>query len=400
MTVIVDVYRKGQSIWLDFLSRALVQGGGLRDLVEMGVRGVTSNPTIFHKAISEGDEYDHALAELLRADPGARTEDLGRWLMVEDVQRAADLLRGVYEQSRGRDGFVSLEVPPDLAYDTEGTVEAARELWQQVDRPNLMIKVPGTREGLPAITRLLAEGVNVNVTLLFSVRRYEEVVEAFLEGVARHPRPERLASVASFFVSRVDTKVDARLEAMDSEEARRLVGRIAIANAKVAYQRYLALKQTPAFRAQLQRGAAPQRLLWASTGMKRPDRSPILYVQELIGPETVATLPPQTLDAFVAQGEARETLTAGVEGAQRDLEALAGLGIDLEAICRELEAEGVQAFADSWRALHQALEEKRARLLEEAGAETGEGEAPATETGAAGAQEGAQEPGREAGAAS
>ncbi len=370
MTVIVDVFRKGQSIWLDFLSRPLVRDGGLRDLVEMGVRGVTSNPTIFQQALGEEGAYDPDLEEMLRVDPGARPQDLGRWLMVEDVQRAADLLRGVHERSRGRDGFVSLEVPPDLAYDTEGTVEAARELWRQVDRPNLMIKVPGTREGLPAIARLLAEGINVNVTLLFSVRRYEEVAQAFLEGVARHPRPERLASVASFFVSRVDTKVDARLEAMGTEEARALVGRIAIANAKAAYQRYLALKATPAYQAQIERGVAPQRLLWASTGVKRADRPPTLYVQELIGPETVATLPPATLDAFLAQGEARESLTAGVEAARRELEALAGLGIDLEGICAELEREGVEAFAASWRALHEALAGRRERFL--AAAEAGE----------------------------
>ena len=358
MASLHDLTRLGQSVWLDFIDRNLVNNGGLQRLVDSGVAGVTTNPTIFHKAISGGADYDEAIRELLEGDHQIQAADICEALMVADVRGAADVLRPVYETTAGRDGYVSLEVPPDLAYSVERTYEAAHDLWRQVARPNVMIKVPGTAEGVKVFERLTADGLNINVTLLFSIARYEEVVRAWARGLARNPHPDRIASVTSFFVSRVDTKTDKRLEAIGSPEARRLMGRAAIANAKLAYRRFVMLMAEPDIAAQLKRGARPQRPLWASTSTKNPAFRDVLYVESLIGKDTVNTVPPETLDAFLYHGEARSTLEADVDVAQRDLEVLAKLGIDLDAITAELEREGVTSFRDSWDKLIASLKEK------------------------------------------
>lgn len=363
MSNMLTLYQHGQSMWLDYIDRNLLDNGGLQRLVGKGLRGVTSNPTIFHKAITGSNDYDDAIRDLLQAHPEMDAERLYERLAIQDVQRAADVLHPVHESSGGADGFVSLEVSPHLAHDTAGTIEAVHRLWQAVDRPNLMIKVPGTREGLPAIERLIGAGININVTLLFSVARYQEVAGAYTLGLASNPQPERVASVASFFVSRIDGKIDPMLDAIGTREANRLKGRAAIANAKMAYERYKTLIEGDAFREQLARGARVQRLLWGSTSTKNPDYSDVLYVDELIGPDTVNTVPPQTLDAFQDHGTVALTLERGVEQARRDLDALASLGIDLDEITRELEDEGVAAFADSHDKLIQALDEKRAAVM-------------------------------------
>jgi transaldolase len=353
-----DLSRLGQSVWLDFIDRNLVSNGGLQRLVDSGVAGVTTNPTIFHKAISGGADYDEAIRELLEQDHQIQAADICEALMVAEVQGASDVLRPVYERTAGRDGYVSLEVPPDLAYSVERTYEMARHLWRRVGRANVMIKVPGTAEGVKAFERLIAEGINVNVTLLFAVARYEEVVRAWARGLARNPHPERIASVASFFVSRVDSKTDKQLDAIGSPDAQRLKGRAAIANAKLAYRRFLALIHEPEIATQLKRGARPQRPLWASTSTKNPAYRDVLYVESLIGPDTVNTMPPETLDAFLYHGDARHTLEADVDVAQRELEGLAALGVDLGAIVRELETEGVASFRDSWDKLIASLKQK------------------------------------------
>lgn len=358
MASLHDLARHGQSVWLDFIDRNLVSNGGLQRLVDSGVTGVTTNPTIFHKAITGSPDYDEAIRELLDQDHAIDEAQLCEALVIGDVQLAADVLRPVYERTQGRDGYVSLEVPPDLAYSVERTVASAQHLWRVVQRDNVMIKVPGTAEGVRAFERLTAEGINVNVTLLFSVSRYEEVARAWARGLARNARPERVASVASFFVSRVDTKVDKKLDAIGTSEAARLRGRVAVANAKSVYQRFRALTKEPQIAEQLHRGAHPQRPLWASTSTKDPRYSDVLYVETLIGPDTVNTLPPETLDAFLYHGAASYSLDADIDLSRRDLEALKLLGVDLDAVTRELESEGVTAFRESWTKLLAALKQK------------------------------------------
>jgi transaldolase len=358
MASLLDLARHGQSVWLDFIDRNLVARGGLQRLVDSGVTGVTTNPSIFNKAIGGGRDYDEAIRELLEQNHEIDPTELCEALMVGDVQMAADVLRPVYDRTRRRDGYVSLEVPPDLAYSVERTVASAHRLWAAVERPNVMIKVPGTGEGVRAFERLTAEGINVNVTLLFAVSRYAEVGRAWARGLARNAHPENIASVASFFVSRVDTKADNQLDAIGRPEAAHLRGRIAVANAKAAYQRFQALLKEPEVAEQLKRGARPQRPLWASTSTKDPGYSDVLYVESLIGPDTVNTLPPETLDAFLYHGEASYSLEADTDIAQRELEALKLLGVDLEAITRELESEGVASFRESWNKLLAALKQK------------------------------------------
>lgn len=349
----------GQSIWLDYIDRNLVLRGGLKALVAEGLRGVTSNPTIFHKAIDGSDDYDDSIRDLLQADHEIEDVTLYQWLTVQDVQMAADALEPVYISSDRTDGFVSLEVSPHLAADTDATVEAARHLWRSVDRPNLMIKVPATMAGLPAIESLIAEGINVNVTLLFSLERYKAVTEAYIRGLALNPHPEKVASVASFFVSRLDTKVDAALDEIGTPEAESLKGCTAIASAKSAYQQFKATMASEQYQAQHRRGARPQRLLWASTSTKNANYSDVLYVEQLIGADTVNTVTPTTLDAFQAHGELRATLDSGVETAKRQLDALGALGVDLAQITEALEREGVGKFTDSYDQLLAALKHKR-----------------------------------------
>ena len=348
----------GQSIWLDYIDRNLLVNGGLRTLVSEGVRGVTSNPTIFQKAIGGSTDYDAAIYDLVRADHNIDEKMLYQRLTVQDVQMAADILATVYDSSDGTDGFVSLEVSPHLAFDTEATILAARYLWELVARPNLMIKVPATVPGLPAIESLIAEGVNINVTLLFSVERYKAVLEAYIRGLLRNSNPGKVASVASFFVSRVDNKVDAALDKIDSPESKRLKGKIAIANAKMAYQHFKEVIGSAIFETERKRGARPQRPLWASTSTKNPEYSDVLYVDHLIGRDTVNTVPPETLDAFQMHGELHASLDNEVNAALYDLESLDTLGIDLAQITQELEQEGVRKFTDSYDQLLTVLKNK------------------------------------------
>ncbi len=351
----------GQSVWLDFIERGLLADGGLERMIAAdGVRGVTSNPSIFRQAITGGDRYLPALEAILAEDPGIPTEALYESLAVEDIRTAADQLRAVWDASGGGDGYVSLEVSPRLAHDTGATVTEARRLWALVDRPNLMIKVPATPEGIPAIEELIASGINVNATLLFSMEHYENVALAYLRGLERCPRPGAVASVASFFVSRVDTAVDRLLEEMGSDEALALRGRAAVANSRLVYARFREVFHGPG--AASLRGGRVQRPLWASTSTKNPAYSDVKYVEELIGPETVNTIPLATLEAFRDHGCPARTVDADLDGARADLEALHRLGIDLDAVTGRLQEEGVRAFAEAFEALLQGLEERRSLL--------------------------------------
>jgi transaldolase len=350
---------QGQAVWLDFIERKLLTGGGLERMVnEDGLRGVTSNPSIFQKAIEGSEAYDAQIEALISENPGMAVDALYEAVAIEDIRAAADILVGVWKSSSKSDGFVSLEVSPHLARDTEGTIAEARRLWRRVDRPNLMVKVPATAEGIPAIEQLISEGINVNATLMFSLEDYEGVSGAYIRGLEKCDTPASVASVASFFVSRVDTKVDAALEAIGSDEALALRGKAAVANAKLAYRRFLEIFHGERFAPLAARGARVQRPLWASTSTKNPDYSDVLYVDELIGPETVNTLPVATMDAFRDHGRVRTTVTEDVGAAEATLADLAGLGVDFDAVTAELQVEGVAAFADSFDKLLAALETK------------------------------------------
>ena len=363
----------GQSIWMDNITRGSLASGEFQQLVEEeGVIGVTSNPTIFEKAISGSDDYDDQLQELVGQDLSAG--DIFDRLAVRDLQQAADMLRPYYDSTGGNDGFVSWEVSPELADDTEATIADVRRLWGLFDRPNAMIKIPATRAGLPAIEAMLYEGINVNITLLFSVARYEQVMEAYFSALERRVaegRPvDRLRSVASFFVSRVDALVDRRLEerAQDASPAERerllaLRSQVAIANATMAYRRFQETFRGPRWEDLARHGAALQRPLWGSTSTKDPKLPDTYYVDNLIGPHTVNTIPPQTLKAFNDHGKVAPTLAAGMDRAQQTLDRLAEAGIDLVAVTDQLEVEGVKAFADSFVSLREGIEEKRARML-------------------------------------
>ena len=351
----------GQSIWLDNISRGLLTSGGLQALVDDGVLGVTSNPTIFEKAISGSADYDDQLAELSRA--GAAPEDAFEALAIQDIRAAADVLRPTYDRLDGADGYVSLEVSPRLARDTEGTAKAAERLWNAVDRPNLMIKIPATVEGLSAITAALAKGINVNVTLLFDVDRYESVAWAYVKGLemlAGQGKPlDRIASVASFFVSRVDTAVDGQLD--DAHAA--LKGQAAIANAKLAYERFESIFSSQRFAALRSTGARPQRVLWASTSTKNPAFKDTMYIDPLIGPDTVNTVPPATLDAIKDHAEARVSIRDGLDGAHAVMRSLREAGVDLKAVAERLEHEGVASFAKSFDDLLATIERKASAVV-------------------------------------
>ncbi|MGD8783349.1 MAG: transaldolase [Thioalkalispiraceae bacterium] len=349
----------GQSIWLDYIDRNLLLRGGLQALVEEGIRGVTSNPTIFNQAITQSTDYDDTIRDFLQADHEIDDQTLYEWLTIQDVQLAADILEPVYRESGGSDGFVSLEVSPYLAFESNVTIKAARHLWRSVDRPNLMIKVPATEPGLTAIEQLIAEGINVNATLLFSVERYKKVLEAYLSGLAKNPEPGKVASVASFFLSRIDTKVDAQLDEIGTPEALRLKGKTAIASAKLAYQHFKKECNSAAVKTKLDKGARIQRLLWASTGTKNPEYSDVLYVEELIGGNTVNTLTPATLDNFQAHGELHASLEEQQDAANQQLVSLSKLGIDLNVLTTQLEREGVWKFTDSYVDLLNELGNKR-----------------------------------------
>lgn len=354
----------GQSVWYDNINRTMLSSGELRRMIaEDDLRGITSNPSIFDKAITGGREYDDTLRRLLGQAPQQTSRELFFALASEDIGAAADLLQPVYAATGGVDGLVSLEVSPDLAYDTEGTIREARALHARLNRPNVMIKVPATRAGLPAIAQLTADGINVNVTLLFAVERYREAAEAYLLGLEQrltrgHP-VAMIASVASFFVSRIDTALDPLL----ADKRPELQGKLAIANAKLAYQAFKELFSGRRFAALAKAGARPQRLLWASTSSKNPAYRDVLYVEELIGPQTVNTVPPATYAAFRNHGVVAATLEREVASARAQLAALPALGIDLRAVTDRLEAEGVQAFAQAFANLLANLEAKAAGLV-------------------------------------
>jgi transaldolase/glucose-6-phosphate isomerase len=354
----------GQSIWLDYIRRAFIQSGDLQEAVEAGVNGVTSNPAIFDAAISGSNDYDQDLKDLGAA--GLTTKEIYEALVIEDIQAAADVLRPVFERTAGADGYVSLEVRPTLADDTEGTVEEARRLFSLVDRPNVMIKVPATAAGIPAITALTGQGVNVNVTLMFSLAHYDAVAEAYISGLEQLAERDgdlgRVASVASFFLSRIDSAVDEQLQAMDDAWARALLGRIAIANAKLAYQRFLDTFSGPRWDKLVAQGARKQRMLWASTSTKNPSYPDTMYVDNLIGPDSVNTMPPATLRAFNDHGAPALTVTQGVTQAEVELEQLAQLGIDLEDVGQRLQREGVGKFVAPFEDLLDSIAEKVAQL--------------------------------------
>ena len=356
----------GQSVWIDYLSRDLLRGGGLERLMrEDAVTGVTSNPTIFQKAISSGDAYDEQLRELL-AEHSDGPEAFFR-LAERDVSDACDLLRPVWEATGGRDGYVSIEVDPNIAYDTTASFEQAKQLHETIDRPNLFVKIPGTEPGLQAIEDSIAEGRSINVTLVFSLQRYEEVANAYVRGIERLLEsggdPSRVASVASFFVSRVDTEADKRLDEVGTEDALALRGRLAIANAKLAYQRYRDFFSSDRWHELELRGATRQRCLWASTSVKNPDYRDTMYVEELIGPETVDTMPEETIEAFQDHGKVALTLEKGVDEAKSVLERVADAGVDYDDVVRVLEEEGVQKFSDSFAELLEGIREKRGQLV-------------------------------------
>ena len=349
-----------QSPWLDYIERDLLTGGDLqRYVVDDGVRGVTSNPSIFKAAITGSGSYDADIDAHLAVNPSASTTELYEALAVKDIQMAADVLAPVFAEAGGSDGFVSLEVSPHLAHDTAGTEAEAHRLWGAVDRPNLMIKVPATPAGIPAIENLIAAGVNVNATLMFSLADYEAVATAFLRGLERRDDPAGVASVASFFVSRVDSKVDAALEAIGTDEALALRGRAAVANSRLAYRRFLELFHGPGFAALADKGAQVQRPLWASTSTKNPAYPDVLYVEELVGPETVNTLPTATLEAYRDHGRPENRVAASFEEDEALLARLGALGVDLDAITAELQAAGVVAFADAFEELMAALKAKK-----------------------------------------
>ena len=362
MTKLHEAADLGQAIWLDYIRRSFITSGDLQALVDEGLRGVTSNPTIFEKAIAGSTDYDDVLQRLV--DRGKTVEEIYQALTLDDIQRAADVLRPVYDQSTGADGYVSLEVSPDLAYDTEGTISEARRLFAALDRANVMIKVPATPAGIPAIETLIGEGINVNVTLIFSLAQYESVAEAYIAGLEKLATDggdmSKVASVASFFVSRVDVAVDRALEEI-GEAA--LQGKIAIANSKVAYARFREILRGARWERLAAQGARPQRVLWASTSAKNPLYPDTLYVDSLIGPSTVNTVPPATLNAFRDHGTVALTLEAGLDEARAQLAALAGLGVDLDAITQELQDEGVAKFAQSFQSLMATIAEKQDRLL-------------------------------------
>jgi transaldolase len=366
------LYELGQSLWYDNIERKLLLNGELEKMITRGdIYGVTSNPSIFNNSIVKSEDYDEQIGQLARAD--RTTEDIFDALTVKDIQDATDLFRPLYDSTRGGDGYVSIEVHPDLAADTEASKKEASRLWGLVDRPNLMVKIPGTKAGIEAIRHSVAAGININITLIFSRQRYAEVIEAYLAGLERRVENNlpiaHQSSVASFFVSRIDTKVDGWLDKLVKEgggkgkKAAGLKGKIAVANAKLAYQLFRQQFSSPRFEALKKKGARLQRPLWASTSTKNPEYPDLIYVDNLIGRDTVNTVPHKTLDAFKDHGNPRLTIEEGVEEAARDLAALEDLGLSLEKATDEVEKEGVEAFSKSIHELMETIEERSRTLV-------------------------------------
>jgi transaldolase len=368
---LLSIQKFGQSIWLDFIARKMIKSGKLKKLIdEDGIRGVTSNPQIFKEAIAKGEEYENDIRSLARKNKSK--EEIYQTLTVDDIQQTADLFRPLYDSSDGRHGFVSLEVNPHLARDIDGTLEEARRLWFAVERPNVLIKVPGTVEGLTCIQQLISEGININVTLLFGLPRYRKVAEAYIAGMeARFQQSlslERVASVASFFLSRIDVLVDPLLEKWieaggdRADQARNLRGQIAIASARQAYQIYKEIFKNGRFKPLARQGARPQRVLWASTSTKNPDYSDVKYVEALIGPETINTMPQKTLDAYRDHGNPAGRLEEDLNKAAEIFHKLSELDIDIDEQTRQLEDEGIRKFIEPYDSLMKVLEEKRNQI--------------------------------------
>ena len=366
-TPIQELGRLGQSVWIDQISRGMIDSGELKDLRDAGVTGLTSNPTIFEKAIGSGTDYDEDLLALAGGDRS--TEELFEAVALDDIRAACDLMRPVYENVGGADGFVSFEVSPHLAHETDETISEAKRLWALIDRPNVMIKVPGTPEGIPAFRALVAEGLNVNVTLLFATDVYERVANAYIDGLieydGRGGDVAGIASVASFFVSRVDTAADERIQGLidaGKTDLNDLLGKTAVANARVAYSRYLAIFDDARFATLRAKGAKEQRCLWASTSTKNPAYNDVLYVQDLIAPNTVNTMPAPTIDAWNDHGDPRLTLEDGIESARVTMDRIAAAGISIREITDQLTVDGVKSFADSYDLLLENVAGKTARL--------------------------------------
>ena len=361
MTKLHELYKLGQAIWYDNISISLIESGDLQNLLDKGIRGITSNPTIFDKAIAGSTDYDETIQTLAAA--GKSVDDIYQTLTLRDIRAAADLLRPLYDSSSCQDGYVSLEVSPRLARNTKGTIAQAKKLFAALERHNVMIKVPATPEGIPAIRKLISEGININITLMFSLQHYDAVAEAYLSGleelIENGGDPAKVSSVASFFISRVDTAVDKVLDSIGSPEALSLKGKIAIANAKVTYERFKETFRSNRWQALAEAGAQVQRPLWASTGTKNPEYSDATYVDNLIGPHTINTVPPPTLEAFLDHGTVKETLELGVIEAQAQLNELARLGVNLLTITEKLQDDGVEAFIKSFESLMTSITKKQ-----------------------------------------
>ena len=363
---LIELEKFGQSIWLDNISRDMLIKGELKKLRdEDGLKGVTSNPSIFQKAMGSGHAYDDQIKEILSDNPEISAADLFEELAVKDIKDATDVLRIVYDKTNGYDGFVSIEVSPEFAYDTEGTIAEAARLNKKVGRPNVMVKIPATQEGLPAIRKMTSEGVSINITLIFSPTVYEQVVDAYISGLEERVNKgesiKNISSVASFFISRIDTAVDKELAAKGNKD---LQGKLAIANAKLVYQKAKELFSSQRFKELEKIGAKKQRLLWASTSTKNPEYPDVLYVEELIGRDTINTLPPATLNAYRDHGNPADRIETNLETAKSQMKQIADLGIDFEAVTRKLTDDGVVLFADSFRDLIKAIERKKSEVLQ------------------------------------
>jgi len=369
MNSLREVEALGQSIWLDYMRRDLITTGKLQRLIDQdGISGITSNPTIFEKAISAGSDYDSSIQKILRSSPEIDSATLFEQLEVADIRMAADVLRPIYDRTKGNDGFVSIEVNPHLAYNTAGSIAEAHRLWGEVDRHNVMVKIPATSEGIPAIEQLIADGINVNITLMFSISQYEDVAEAYLRGIERSHNPQKVHSVASFFVSRVDTAVDRALEELGTPEALAIRGKAGIANARLAYLRFREVFASDDFKRLESKGAQLQRPLWASTSTKNKSYSDVLYVENLIAKDTINSVPPETLDAFRDHGRAKVTILDSKTEAEDVIGTLQALEINMRSVGMELTEEGVEKFEKSYANLIASLDQKRTILQENSAA--------------------------------
>ena len=367
MNNIQKLEKLGQSIWYDNISRGLIKSGELKKMVDEGLLGVTSNPTIFDKAISGSSDYDDQIRELVEKDPNIDAAKIIQALMVTDIQMACDVLKPAFDRTSGRDGYVSVEVAPNKARDTQATIDEVRDLWKKINRKNLMVKIPATKEGLPAIEQAISEGVNINVTLLFAESRYREVCEAYITGLERRLKSgkpvDHVRSVASVFVSRIDTLVDDLLGKKGAEKNRGLMGRVAVANTKLIYNAFKEVFGSERFKGLEAKGARVQRPLWGSTGTKNPAYNDLLYVDTLIGPDTVNTVPPQTYTAILDHSKPTLTVESDLAGAKKVLNDVGAAGVDMQWVLKKLEEDGVASFEKSFDGLYKNLVEKRGEFV-------------------------------------